>query len=316
MQIVIDNSVDIEGARAWLVTHKEDETLSWPALGKLTDVADSTLSLFASGSYRGSNEKVAGKVLAYRARLDVQAKIGAQAPAVPSWYETQTATQLTGLLQYAQTGRIVLIVTAPGIGKTRVAERLADADPNVWLATMSPATAGVATMASEVAEAIGLGEITGSPQQLSRKIRAHISGKKGLLIIDEAQELNDKALNEIRGWHDRTKVGVALLGNDKVVGQLDSRKSALAQVSSRFSYRHVQYEPLPGDIEALLSAWSVTDAEQATFLRKIGALPGALRELTHILEIASLTASGAGQPISIAHLRDAAKRRNFRAGGR
>ncbi|ARR54773.1 hypothetical protein HY78_15680 [Rhizorhabdus wittichii DC-6] len=316
MQVVIDNSVDIEGARAWLVAHKEEETLSWPALGKLTDVADSTLSLFASGNYRGSNEKVAAKVLAYRERLSVQAQIGAEAPAVPVWYETETAAKLTGLLRWAQLGRIVLIVTAPGIGKTRTAERLADADPNVWLATMSPATAGVATMASEVAEAIGLGEITGSPQQLSRKIRAHISGKKGLLIIDEAQELTDKALNEIRGWHDRTKVGVALLGNDKVVGQLDSRKSALAQVSSRFSYRHVQYEPLPGDVDALLTAWSITDQEQVAFLRKIGALPGALRELTHILEIAAISAFGAGMPVSINHLRDAAKRRNFRAGGR
>lgn len=312
---VVDNGDGVEAERSWLQGHKEEAQLSWDKLGALCDVAGSTLSLFAGAKYGGDNGKIAAKVRAYRERLAVQAQIGREAPAVPEWYETETSRRLMQLLRWAQSGKIVLIVTTPGIGKTKAAERMAERDPNVWLATMAPSTAGVATMAIEVGAAIGLGDIKGSPQQLSRQIRAQIQGRNGLLIIDEAQELTDKAINEIRGWHDRTKVGVVLLGNEKVVGQLDSRKSALAQVSSRFSIKHVQAQPLEGDMEALLDAWNIQDADQRAFLARIGALPGALREVTQTLEVAMMAAYGGDQPLSINHLRAAAKQRNVKIGG-
>lgn len=315
MEMVANNSpVEVE-ARAWLNTHKDAAGLSWPQIGKLTDVASSTLSLFATGKYSGSNETIAAKVLAYRERLTSQSALSSQLPVVPDWFDTPTATRLTSLLQWAQSGEIVLIVTTPGIGKTRVAERFAALDPNVWLATMAPSTAGVATMAIEVAAAIGLGEVKGSPQQLSRQVKTRVQGKKGLLIIDEAQELTDKALNELRGWHDQTKVGIALMGNENVVGQIDGRKSALAQISSRFSIRHVQVAPIAGDIDALLDAWGIAAVDQRAFLAKIGAMPGALREMTHTIKIAAMAAVGSGQALSLSHLRDAARQRNVKVGG-
>lgn len=314
MEVVASNRPEEVEARAWLNTHKDATGLSWPQIGKLTDVASSTLSLFAAGKYGGKNDGVAAKVLAYRDRLASQAEIAADMPMVPEWYQTPTSARLTSLLRWAQSGEIVLIVTTPGIGKTITAERFAASDPNVWLATMAPSTAGVATMAIEVAAAIGLGEVKGSPQQLSRQIKARVRGKKGLLIVDEAQELTDKALNELRGWHDQTKVGIALLGNETTVGQIDSRKSALAQISSRFSIRHVQAAPIDGDMDAMLDAWGIADREQRAFLAKIGALPGALREVTHTIKIALVSAFGAGEALSIAHLRDAARQRNVKLG--
>lgn len=315
MEVVADNSRAEVEARAWLNAHRDEDGLSWPQVGKLCDVASSTLSLFATGKYTGNNATIAAKVLAYRDRRAAQAELAADAPIVPRWYETPTAQRLSSLLRWAQSGEIVLIVTTPGIGKTKVAERFEAYDPNVWLATMSPSTAGVATMLIEVAEAIGLGEIKGSPQQLSRQIKARVSGKNGLLIVDEAQELTDKALNELRSLHDKTNVGIVLMGNENVVGQIDGRKSALAQISSRFSIRHVQVTPLPGDMDVMLDAWGVSSAEQRAFLSKIGALPGALREVTHTIKIASMAAFSTGQPLTLAHLRDAARQRNVKLGG-
>ena len=318
MEMVVDNSAaDASSeldARAWLIAHKEAEKLSWPQIGKLADVPPSTLSAFSSGKYAGDNTKVAAKILAYRDRLTAQAEIAGEAPSSPSWYLTPTAKRITQLLRWAQSGKIVLIVSGPGLGKTRTAEQFAQGDPNVWLATMAPSTAGVATMSIEISEAIGLGEVKGSPQQLSRAIKNRVRGKNGLIIIDEAQELTDKALNELRGWHDRTGVGIALLGNETVVGQIDGRKSALAQISSRFSMRHVQAAPMEGDLEALFEAWGITDREQRGFLTKIGKLPGALREVTNTIEIALMAAFGLEQPLSIEHLKDAARQRNSKVG--
>jgi hypothetical protein len=127
-------------------------------------------------------------------------------------------------------------------------------------------------------------------------------------------DMTDKAINEIRGWHDRTRVGIALLGNDKVISQFDSRKSALAQVSSRFSYRHEQLAPFPGDVDACLDAWGIRDQAQRDFLAKLGLLPGALREITHTIEVALMTAFGEGAPLALSHLRHAARQRNAKWG--
>ncbi|MEP7221538.1 MAG: AAA family ATPase [Novosphingobium sp.] len=315
MELVTDNSPAEDEARAWLNARKAETGLSWPQLGRLTDVASSTLSLFATGNYGGKNANVAAKVLAYRDRLASQAEIAAGAPMVPDWYDTPSAARLTSLLRWAQSGEIVLIVTSPGLGKTKAAERFAANDPNVWLATMSPSSAGVSTMAVEVGEAIGLGQIKGSPQQMSRQIKTSVRGKNGLLIVDEAQELTDKALNELRSWHDQTSVGIALLGNENVVGQIEGRKSALAQISSRFSIRHVQVTPMDGDTDALFDAWGIADRSQRDFLAKIGALPGALREITHTIKIAAMAAGGTGQTLTLTHLRNAARQRNVKIGG-
>ena len=315
MNMVDENPDRVEDARAWLIEHRDDTGRSWKDLERLVGSSSSTLSRFCSDQYTGDNDKVADNIFAYRSRLAVQERLAGDRWEKPHWYENRTTTLLTEYLRHAQSGKIVLIVTPPGIGKTKVAERFAAVDPNVWLATMSPATAGVATMASEVAEAIGLGQITGSPHQLSRKIREHFSGRAGLLIIDEAQELTDKSLNEIRGWHDRTGIGIALMGNDKVIGQIDSRRSALAQVSSRFSYRHDQKAPFPEDIEACLDACGIVDGEQRAFLHKLGKLPGALREITNAIEIAAISANGRGGEITLDLLRKAARRRNPKFSG-
>ena len=315
MEVVADNSpVEIE-ARTWLNSHKADTGHSWNDLSAMTDVSGSTLSLFATGKYAGRNEPIATKVLGYRDRLAVQAEIAIDAPQVPDWYQTPTATRLTKLLRWAQSGKMVLIVSTPGVGKTKAARRFAAKDPNVWLATMAPSTAGVATMAGEVALAVGLGELKGSPQQLSRQIKAKVGGRRGLIIVDEAQELTDKALNELRGWHDATEVGVALLGNEKVVGQLDGKRSALAQVSSRISVPLVQMGPMNGDLDALFEAWGITDEGQRAFLTRVGNLPGALREVTMTLEVALMAAFGSDKPLTLELLREAAKQRNVRLAG-
>ncbi len=314
MEVVSENSPQEAEARAWLNGHKEESGLSWPQIGKLTDVASSTLSLFAAGKYAGNNAGVAAKVLAYRDRKDSQAQIAADAPNVPDWYDTPTSQRLMSRFRWAQSGKMGLIVTRPGIGKTMAAERFAAHDPNVWLATMLPSTAGVGPMAIEVGEAIGLGEIKGSPQQLSRQIKAHVRGKNGLLIIDEAQELTDKAVNELRGWHDQTKVGIVLMGNESVIGQITRGGSAFTQVSSRFSFRELQDKPRPGDIEALLDAWNIHDPAQRVYLEKVSELPGALREVTHIIEIALVAASGLGRALALADLKSATLQRKPKGG--
>lgn len=39
MEVIANNSADVFVARNWLNEHKDEEALSWPQIGKLTDVA-------------------------------------------------------------------------------------------------------------------------------------------------------------------------------------------------------------------------------------------------------------------------------------
>jgi DNA transposition AAA+ family ATPase len=132
-----------------------------------------------------------------------------EAPEVPDYFETATSRQVQSLLSFAHRGRITVVATGPGCGKTKAARNYRDAMSNVWMATMAPSCAGINSMQIEVLAALGERDARGSMQQLSRRIRDRIRNTGGLLIFDEAQHLLDRSIDEIRSWHDETGVGVA-----------------------------------------------------------------------------------------------------------
>ncbi|MFM9673702.1 AAA family ATPase, partial [Streptomyces galilaeus] len=73
-----------------------------------------------------------------------------------------------------------------------------------------------------------------------------------LLIIDEAQHLSEKAIEEIRSWNDKVGLGIALFGNVKVLRRIEGggRDDAFAQLYSRLSMRMIRPLPLQADAVA------------------------------------------------------------------
>jgi DNA transposition AAA+ family ATPase len=116
-------------------------------------------------------------------------------------------------------------------------------------------------------------------QQLSRRIRDRIRNTNGLLIFDEAQHLLDRAIDEIRSWHDDTGIGIAFLGNETVLARIEGghRRAAFAQLYSRIGMRLIQNLPLTEDARALAEAWDVHEAKQIEFIVKKSQQPGGLR---------------------------------------
>ncbi|WCT72079.1 AAA family ATPase [Sphingomonas naphthae] len=298
--------INTEEARQWLLEHRKQTGKSWAELGILVDVPSGTLSPWGSGSYAAPGYKIAEKVERYRQKIDQIARIAA--PTIPTWYDTPTAAKLDNLFAWAQRGRIVVIVGSPGISKTKSAEHYRDHGSNVWLVTVSHASASASTIASNVAYVVNSRMKKGSALGVGMAIKQRIMGTGGLLIFDEAHKLQERAIDEIRSWHDETGIGVVLMGNEEVVGRLeDGSKLALAQIKSRVSYVHVQREPLDDDLRALLDAWGITDEAMRAFIVTIGRKrgEGALRACTHVLEIASMTAFGAQQQLTLDHLKQA-----------
>lgn len=301
--------IDIEEQRKWLIDHRASTQLSWSELAKRIDIPQGTLSQFGSvKGYAGDERRLAEKVYRYQQLLHEQAKIEVEAPELPDYFETPTSEQITTLLTWAQRGRIVVIATGAGLGKTKSAENYRDCLPQVFLATMSPSTAGVNNMQIEVLEALGERDAVGTPQKLSRRIRERVKNlSKPLIIIDEAQHLSEKAIEEIRSWHDATGVGIALLGNIKVMQQLEggTRSAAFAQLYSRVSMRMIRPLPLQADADALAKAWKVEDEATLGLVRKIVGMPGGLRGGTMALELAWMMAAADQRPLAKEHLQDA-----------
>lgn len=310
-------NIDIEEQRKWLSDHRTSTQLSWSELSKRIDIPQGTLSQFGSiKGYAGDNTRLAEKVYRYRQLLEEQARIEVEAPELPDYFSTPTSEQIIALLTWGQRGRIVVVATGAGCSKTKTAKYYRACFPNVFMATMSPSTAGVNNMQIEVLEALGERDAVGTPQKLSRRVRERVKNMaKALIIIDEAQHLSEKAIEEIRSWHDDTGVGIALLGNIKVMQQLEggTRSAAFAQLYSRVSMRMIRPLPLQSDADALAKAWKVTDQDTLNLVRKIVGMPGGLRGGTMALELAWMIAAADQRPLAKEHLQDAWSQLSARA---
>lgn len=301
--------VDVQEQRTWLIEHRAATSSSWSDLAKRTGIPLGTLSQFGSErGYSGDNSKVAEKIYRYRQLLATQAQISVEAPEAPGYFETETSRQLGALLTWAQRGRIVVAAMGPGTGKTTTAKHFAACYPSVFLATMSPSTAGVNNMQIEVLQALGEKDAVGTPQRLSHRIRERVKDLRNpVIVLDEAQHLSEKAIEEIRSWHDATGVGIGLFGNIGVMQRLEggNRKAAFAQLYSRIAMRMVRPLPLQEDCDALSEAWKIEGDKEVAYIRKVGMLPGGLRGATMMIELGSMLASAESSPLNVDHLQDA-----------
>lgn len=301
----------VDEVRARLLALRRDTGMSWRRLAEQSGVPDGTLSQFGAGTYGGDNVRVAAEVRRFldgRAALALLQTGDLQAP---DFLETPTARRMITLFQWAQTGEIVAIAAGPGTGKTTAALEYQAMAPNVWVATMSPSVSGVQPMQLAVLLAMGTTDAKGSPLQLSARVLAKVRGSGGLIIIDEAQELSEKALDEIRSWHDKTGIGIALVGDERVIGRLGGiRRAELARLHSRVSMRHVQAHPEQADAQLLVEGWGIREPGQQKFLTGLARKPGGLRGIAKTIKLASMMAAGEGRPVTLADLQEAWSQRN------
>lgn len=300
--------IDIEEMREWLKDHKQTTGLSWTDLGKRVGIASGTISQFGGAKgYAGDERKLAEATYRYRQSLTIQSQLSVEAPTVPGYFETPTSRQITSLYSWALRGRMVAIATGPGVGKTMTARNYRDAVSNVFVATLSPSSAGVNTMQQAVLRSMGERDAKGTPLALSQRIIDRLRDSGGLLIIDEAQHASEKAIEEIRSWYDAINVGIVLQGNMQTIARLEggSRSAAFAQLYSRVSMRMVRPLPAPGDATALCEAWEIHDEACVRFIETVSQKPGGLRSCTMVIELGMMFSRGDARGLSLGDLQDA-----------
>lgn len=303
------NPVNIEEQRAWLIDHRAKTGSSWSELARRMNYPQGTLSQFGSErGYSGNEQPPADAVYRYRQLLIAQAARAVEAPTVPGFFRTPTSDDLMTLLHIAQDGEIVVGALGAGLSKTTTAKHFKACYPNVFHATMKPSTAGVMNMLIEILKGMGEPNAIGTPQKLAAKICDKLRDKSNaVIILDEAQHLTEKALDEARSIADETGCGLALFGNIEIMQRIEggNRKASFAQLFSRIGMRLIRPVALQADADALAAAWAIGGGHEIAQIRKVCALPGGLRGATHMLKLATRIAAAEQTQLAVDHLQDA-----------
>jgi hypothetical protein len=206
--------------------------------------------------------------------------------------DTPTALDVIRGLNHARKhGDFVCIFGPPGVGKTKTLnEYLIEREQgDAWLATMSPSSSGLCQAIEVVAHAVGLKHASGGARRLKLAIEQRIAGRRGILIIDEAQHLSMAAVEELRAIHDTTGVGLALVGNEQSYTRFlgGSHAANYAQINSRIGLKLRLGKPTRQDVAVLAESYGVTGDDCLDVLVQVASRPGALRSVAKMLDLVS-----------------------------
>lgn len=221
--------------------------------------------------------------------------------------ETPTASRVLELLSYCRDYRDMgIVVGSPGVGKTTALRRYADTHTETYFCTMRSSVSSLSAALAHICAALGEYGATKSAetsQIICNRIRW--TGEDAMLIIDEAQELKDTVINELRGIHDATGLPIVFCGNRDFRSRFNNtRAAAFAQFTSRVGIRLELWESSIADIETVCRHHKVQGKRAWTYLTDHAA-SGGLRTVSKLIAPAARIA-GAG-PIQLKHLKAAAR---------
>lgn len=286
-----------------------DRRLSQTLVAKEAGISAATLNQWLAGKYTGNNETIDTKLKLWLEADKARRAAGDIMPVAPTFVGTPTAARVLATLAYAQMGAdIVTIYGGAGLGKTSAIMHYQVSNPNVWVATMTPSTAGVVTALEEICEAMALAT-GGGARKMAKGVARRVRDTHGLLVIDEAQHLSVQALDEIRAIHDATGIGIALVGNEGVFSRMAGGRNAqqLDRLFSRVGKKLPLRSSTEADVLTLVKAWGITDEKCHKTLIEIARGAGALRTLTKTLRLASMNAAAEGRGVCCQDVRAAAQ---------
>lgn len=281
-------------------------------VSRRADIAVGTFSGWYDGTYKGRYDTTTAKIENFIASTQEAADAAMALPVEPAFIQSRAARELFETFTYAQMMPTIAIATlVSGLGKTRAAEAYRSTRPHVFIVTLSPSSRSPHNMTQEIGSALGLDTRNAGTLKAAITNALRRDGFSALLIIDEAQNLSEASINELRYFRDQAKCGLVLLGNDEATTPYASRdiKHASGQVVSRVGYRINIMRPYPEDVTAFLDAWQLTDPDVREIAQKVTLKPGGFRTLSETLKLAAMLARGAGRAVSPADIKAAYERR-------
>jgi len=302
-----DEDEFIVSVRAEINRMIEAKEVSAAQVSREANVNGSTLSQFRANKYPGRNDVIAERLHTWMETYSKRQEATKKIVSGPGFVLTHTAERIIDSLTYAHmAGDIVLIYGGAGVGKTEALREYTRNNSGVCLSTMTPAHATVATSLREIGKCVGVQPRRDNATMFDA-ICSALADQRGLLIIDEAQHLGAKALDQIRSIHDRIACGIALVGNEQVYGRMSggTRAEYLDRLYSRIGMRTRLGRATEADAKAIAKAWGIDDKTSVKLLVNIARKPGGLRGVHKTLMLASMFTEDKIEP---KHIRAAWKR--------
>lgn len=283
------NDAAWEAIRSTCQQYLDNKIVNQRQLSKESGVNESALNQFLNRKYVGRNDRISQRLQNWidtnQRRVEAQAEI----PTGPGFIYTATAQKIEETLTYAHMAPdIALIYGAAGVGKTEMFREYARNNAGVCIATMTPAHATVNKALIEIGKCVGIRPMRDTSSHYDALCKA-LEDRRALLIIDEAQNLGNKALDQIRQIHDRVECGIVLAGNDQVYTNMSGRRAEyLDRIFSRVGMKTRLKEATQQDAAMLIEAWGISDSESTGLLLKISKKPGALRIMTKVLKLSHM----------------------------
>lgn len=277
-------------------------------LAKELGMSTSTLSELRSGKYEGRAENFIPRIRNWLDEQKEKAEVGTIVPEDPPHFWSETAMRVRQtLILLKHTRRMGMIYGGAGVGKTLTARAVQETHNEVFIATLKAIDSNARSTLQRIASEIG---ITGNNQEhYSRRIFQNICSRltsNSLLIVDEAQHTDIKAIDAIRAIHDDVGCGLVLIGNNPlhriVFGDASGQ---LAQLHSRIAICIQIDRPTDKDITELCHQWKVPPGKAADEIRVIAREPGGLRSASNCIRNACMLAQKAAAELTEKDLRAA-----------
>ncbi len=223
---------------------------------------------------------------------------------------TNALDEITMAVSFAEAaGDISLIYGDAGLGKTFSLKEYVRSHPDTVYVELKDCDKSTKGVCEKILACIGK-EQQGLDRLLVDSIIEFLRNSPRLIIIDEAQHLSLRALENIRAINDATETGVVLCGNPTVYDRMHGRGQAhFAQLYSRIGIRRHIMEPSLEDVASIFEAYDL-DKESVLYLHKLALQRGGIRNCVKVLNIALQLRASEKEPLNIEHLQAAYRLRN------
>lgn len=305
--VIIDD--EDEHTRREVEALRDALELSAAEVARRTSIAASTYSEFMARKYKGNSgpilEKLQKWIKAEVARMETST---ATLPDI-GFVETTMAKQMITALGFAQSRpSMVLLTLGSGLGKTMTLNWYAAHHAHAYRIVIEPIEGRAHPAIRKIAAAfdIRMHQTSNLIAEIKRRLRRE-DGHQPLLMIDEAQNLTDDAVNQMRFLLDEAGCGLALAGNEDLMSRyaLSASREGYGQIHRRIFMR-VHHKTAPAaDIDLLLDRYSITDDAVRRCCHQIGVRAGGLGQIVDTLHLASISAYGAERAMTADDVRRA-----------
>ena len=257
-------------------------------IAKSTKFSASAISQYIAGKYLGDTDAIERALEHY-----IQLLISRQQQSITKevWVDTVNSNTVLSICQRVHVHVSFGVITGKaGVGKTSALRRYVKENPDVIYLEVDTAYSPRELMKSLLKE-LG-GDFKGSINELKAAVVTRLKDSGRLIIIDQAEYLNERSLDLLRTVHDQASVGILLVGMPILYQNLHGVKGVNEQILTRVgAFAHL--EPLPEhDVNRIVESY-FPELEDKNMLQLFNtSCKGNTRRLTLLIRNIQMNQSG------------------------